>query len=300
MQKPKFPFFESINDWHLALKTGLTGLHDDFHIFRYEDVMTELVQETPYYRDAFFHLAFATSMDATLTINDKKYDCQSGGLFFFIAPEQVIHWTRGNKDWSGYLMLIKPKFMSYSMYGSQLLRDLNVFRNEGISVLQVEQNGDFTEVFEKILLEYQSEKPLKFEMIRAYLKILLVLTYRLSNSNIDRTGTNGRDELVYNFQALVDKYFREKKAVYSYAKELNIHENYLNQIVKTKTGRTASSLIKERILLEAKCLLLYTEFDIAEIAYELRFDEPSNFMRFFKTYEKVTPTEFRKRSRDTI
>lgn len=237
-------------------------------------------------------------MDATLTINDKKYDCQKGGLFFFIAPEQLIHWKRGAIDWKGFVMLIKPKFITYSIQGSLLLKDLMLFEKEGINVSQADKENeiDFVAILEKILLEYNNEKPMKFEIIRSYLKILLIQVQRINLKNTDTSFPKRQDDIVYNFQTLVNKFFNEKKAVYDYAQELNINENYLNEIVKKQTGKTASSIIKERIVLEAKCLLLHTKLDIAEIAYELNFDEPSNFMRFFKTYEKRTPTEYRKAS----
>ncbi len=291
-----FPFFDTINEWHKALNTGLETLHADFHIFRYEEVMTNLVNETPYYKDAFFHITFATSMDAILTINDKKYDCRKGGLFFFIAPEQLIHWKRGTIDWKGFVMLIKPKFITYSIQGSQLLKDLMLFEKEGINVSQSdnEDERDFVTILEKILFEYKNDKPMKFEIIRLYLKILLIQAQRINLKIIDTSFPKRQDDIVYNFQSLVNKFFSEKKAVYDYAQELNINEKYLNQILKKQTGKTAASIIRERIILEAKCLLLHTNLDISEIAYELNFEEPSNFMRFFKTYEKVTPTEYRK------
>lgn len=291
-----FPFFDTINEWHTALNTGLQTLHDDFHIFRYEDVMSNLVKETPYYKDAFFHITFATSMDATLTINERTYDCQQAGLFFFIAPEQLIHWRRGATGWKGFVMLIKPKFITYSIQGSQLLKDLMLFEKEGINVSQAnkENQNDFVEILEKILFEYNNEKPMKFEIIRSYLKILLIQAQRINLKTADATIFKRQHDIVYNFQALVNKFFHEKKAVYDYAQELNIDAKYLNQILKKQTGKTATSIIKERIVLEAKCLLLHTKLDITEIAYELNFEEPSNFMRFFKSYEKVTPTEYRR------
>lgn len=291
-----FPFFDTIDEWHKALQTGLRTLHEDFHIFRYEDVMENLVLETPYYKDAFFHITFATSMDAVLTINDRQFDCRKGGLFFFIAPEQLIHWKRGATNWKGFVMLIKPKFISYSLQGSQLLRDLILFEKQGINVSQTdtESEVEIVRILEKILAEYRQDKPMKFEAIRAYLKILLIEAQRLNHVAAANTATGKHSDLVYNFQVLVNQYFHEKKAIYEYARALNVNEHYLNQLVKKQTGKTAGSILKERIVLEAKCLLLYTKLDVAQIAYELNFPEPSNFMRFFKTYEKQTPSEFRK------
>lgn len=242
-----FPFFESINDWHAALNTGLTTLHDDFHIFRYEEVMANLVLETPYYKDAFFHITFATSMDAVLNINDKEFDCKKGGLLFFIAPEQLIHWKRGNINWAGYVMLIKPKFISYSIQGSQLLKDLMVFEKEGIHVTQAtkEYEKEFVKVLEIILQEYHSDEQMRFEMIRAYLKILLIMAQRINLKETVAPIQKKQDEVAYNFQNLVNKFFSEKKAVYQYAQELNINQTYLNEIIKNKLANQLVLLSKK-------------------------------------------------------
>ncbi|HTL07936.1 MAG TPA: helix-turn-helix domain-containing protein [Chitinophagaceae bacterium] len=296
MNSQPFPFFDDMNEWHLRLQTGLATRHEDFHIFRYEDVMTNLVNETPYYKDAFFHVTFATSMDATLTVNDKRFDCRQGGLFFFIAPEQLIHWKRGDEQWKGFVMLIKPRFITYSIQGSQLLKDLMLFEREGINVLQVSKENEpgFADLFEKILFEYYNDQPLKFEIIRAYLKIIFIQAQRISLSGALVKASKTSSDIVYNFQALVNKFFHQKKALYEYAQALHVDEKYLQQVIKKETGKTPTAFIKDRILLEAKCLLLHTDLDVSSIAFELNFDEPSNFMRFFKGREKLTPSAYRK------
>jgi AraC-like DNA-binding protein len=295
----RFPFFENLNDWHQALCTGLTASHEDLHIFRYEDVMPRLVSETPYYKDAFFHLTLATQMDAILHVNDVEYDCRTGGLLFCITPGQLIHWKRDQANWRGFVLLAKPKFIGYSLQGSQLLQDLMLFERERVHVTRVsgQEQQIMATLFEHMLNEYQQDKEMKFEVIRAYLKVLLIEAQRASKRQLEQQANTPRHEdVLYNFRQLVNQFFAHKKAVYEYAAELNITEKHLNDTVKKQTGKTASSMIKERILLEAKCLLIYTQLDVTQIAYELNFEEPSNFMRFFKTYEKITPTEFRKAS----
>lgn len=290
---PNFPFFHSINDWHVALQTGIRTLHEDIHIFRYEDVINHVVLETPYYKDAFFHITFATDMDAVLHVNDQQYECREGGLFFFISPNQLIHWKRTSSNWKGFVLLVKPKFLTYSIQGSQLLKELVLFHQDNIHVAAVSETSrkQIELVFESILEEYRGEKEMKFEMIRAYIKILLIHAQR----NYTRSGApiSKEDELVFNFQTLVDRFFSTQRSVIEYARQLNVHATHLSNTVKRRTGKTASTLIKQRVLLEARCLLAYTNLDVSQIAYELNFDEPSNFMRFFKTYEKVTPSDYR-------
>lgn len=78
------------------------------------------------------------------------------------------------------------------------------------------------------------------------------------------------------------------------AKQLFVNPNYLNGLIKSLTGKTASSHIQEKILLEAKSFLLHTDLQVSEIAYKLGFENTSYFNRFFKKNTKLTPTAYRK------
>lgn len=81
----------------------------------------------------------------------------------------------------------------------------------------------------------------------------------------------------------------------SHATLLGVSPETLSEIVKKETGKTPGTLIRERILLEAKRLLLHSSLSVAEIAYELTFKDPSYFNRFFRRSTADTPAEFRKR-----
>ncbi|GAA4271199.1 AraC family transcriptional regulator [Aquimarina gracilis] len=69
--------------------------------------------------------------------------------------------------------------------------------------------------------------------------------------------------------------------------------NYLTTTVKQITGKTAKDIIQQRVFLESKTMLSFTSLDIAEIAFQLNFQEPTHFTRFFKKYSGVTPNKFR-------
>lgn len=74
-----------------------------------------------------------------------------------------------------------------------------------------------------------------------------------------------------------------------YAGMLHITPGHLNKICKQHLKKNASSIIKERILLEAKRIVLYSDKTITEIAYELNFEDSSNFSRFFPLCSKSLP-----------
>ena len=100
--------------------------------------------------------------------------------------------------------------------------------------------------------------------------------------------------LLRNFQKLIDQHFKEKKLTKDYASMLYVTPNHLNALSKDVTGRPAGELIRDRILLEAKRLLVNAEMNVSQIADELDFDDNSYFSKFFKKYVGVTPDVFRK------
>ncbi|MCC5023161.1 MAG: AraC family transcriptional regulator [Candidatus Synoicihabitans palmerolidicus] len=74
---------------------------------------------------------------------------------------------------------------------------------------------------------------------------------------------------------------------------LKVSRTHFNNVLRRFSGRSASELIHERILLEAKQRLLHSTLTIAEIAYDLRFQDPSYFGRCFRKYTGETPGEYR-------
>jgi AraC-like DNA-binding protein len=81
--------------------------------------------------------------------------------------------------------------------------------------------------------------------------------------------------------------------VNEYASELNISEKKLNEIVNAKTGLSCSSLIYKQIILEAR-RLLNSGMTAKEVGYELNFDDPAHFSKFFKSQTGQSPTGFQK------
>lgn len=99
------------------------------------------------------------------------------------------------------------------------------------------------------------------------------------------------------FMMLVAQHFNETRQVADYADMLHITPNYLNELCSQKLGTTAKALIEEQVWLEAKRMLFHTDLSVKEIAHGLNFDDPSYFVRRFKSKTGFTPLRFRKGSR---
>lgn len=104
---------------------------------------------------------------------------------------------------------------------------------------------------------------------------------------------NENSHIVQRFFDLLTKYHTTQREVSFYASELGIHDKYLSQVLKEKTGRTARSYIIQMVILEAKVLLDRPDLNIQQIADELHFSNPFHFSRFFKKYTSVTPSAYR-------
>jgi AraC family transcriptional activator of pobA len=104
--------------------------------------------------------------------------------------------------------------------------------------------------------------------------------------------------LVKRFRQALERSFRASTSVRHYARMLGVTTSQLSESLRLETGLTAGELIRARLLLEAKRLLLHSELTIAEIGYELGFEDPSYFSRFVRREVETSPVEFRKTIRE--
>jgi AraC family transcriptional activator of pobA len=101
-----------------------------------------------------------------------------------------------------------------------------------------------------------------------------------------------RDYLML-FRELLEGNFKVNKQVTFYSSTLSVTERRLNQATSKTLGKTVKQVIDERVILEAKRLLAHTNGNIKEVGFNLGFEEPTNFIKFFKKHTAITPVEFR-------
>jgi len=140
-----------------------------------------------------------------------------------------------------------------------------------------------------------SPEEMKFETIGAYLKLFLIECNGACSLYPDSNTQNievGRS-LVQRFKELVEQHFTEWHQVQDYAKELNVSPGYLNEVISSAIHKPAKEYILNRLILETKRLSIFTAKSIKEIGYDLGFDDPSHFSKFFKTFTGNSIGEFR-------
>jgi AraC-like DNA-binding protein len=133
------------------------------------------------------------------------------------------------------------------------------------------------------------------EIIVSYLKIFF-LKLRQNFSKLVTTkneATGVMKKTVYRFNQLVDEYYDQLHQVKEYAELTGDSPVQLNRAIKEVTGKTASEIIIERLILEAKRLLLFSDLSNKEVAYKLGYEDPSYFARIFRKRTGLAPTDFR-------
>ncbi|WP_428665569.1 helix-turn-helix domain-containing protein [Runella sp.] len=110
-----------------------------------------------------------------------------------------------------------------------------------------------------------------------------------------------KDEITANFFRLLDNHIRDildgklddTYHIKDFAELLHIHPTHFSNTIKLTTGKSPCDFVEERLMEEARRMLSETAMPIADICYALTFQQPTNFTKFFKTFQGITPREYR-------
>ena len=138
-------------------------------------------------------------------------------------------------------------------------------------------------------------------MLRNLVFELLHFAMKFSSAKFDKQPMNASQRISSLFLELMERQFPiddnhqilNLRSASDFAKQLNVHVNHLNRVVKETTDKTTSQIIAERILRESKILLKHSAWNVSEIAYALGFTETTHFNNFFKKHVQLSPLKFR-------
>ncbi|WP_170254632.1 helix-turn-helix domain-containing protein [Phaeodactylibacter luteus] len=268
-----------------------------FDMCRLEDFLQESAMGSHVHRHNYYMLMYVCRGQGQQLIDFAHHDVLPG-RFFLMYPGQVHAW--GSHDGlEGHLIFFTPAFFT-ERYNNNNLREFPFFNTSHFLPyidLSAPQAASFGYLLEAMLKEYHAKEEDYLKTLRSFLNILLYQCKRFyferaqaSLPANDRTAVL----IVRRFEQLIEEQFREKRLVRDYAQLLLLTPNYLNAICSRVVGKSAGELIRERVMLEAKRLLLHDGRTVAEIGASLNFDDNSYFGRFFKKYEGLSPEQFRK------
>jgi AraC-like DNA-binding protein len=267
---------------HINIKNKLDeGL--TFKISRFKE---QIKKTRPHKHDEYYELIFLSNGEGFHSIESEKY-MVSAPEFYFLKPGQLHFWQFTSIP-KGFVIIFNDN--EFNAVNENLLIDL--LRNlADISRLKIQPEKYPVHILEDIYAEYQLNTQYSKDIIHGLLKALFG---KLLQINTEKPiNTNHPQPLYERFMQLLVKECPRLHKVNEFAELLNTTPQNLNIICRKHAGKSASEIITNQLLLEAKRYILHTDNTINEVAEILSFTDPSNFVKFFKRYEKITPIQFR-------
>lgn len=293
--KTSLPFYTEINDFLASIPWPGRTSCPDFYCLRLKPLDEEEVSvyRPPFKRSFYFFALLRNSGKIEVNYGDKNI--QDPDTYLVFHSPNLIYSFAHNNALEGYLVYFKPD--AFSFFKPDFHQQFPLFNPLHTNLFKFD-DATFTQLaphFEAVFTAY--ERSDKGQHIEARLKLLGLLQHledrAVESSNDSRQGTT-QQTLLRKFIQLIDNHYIHKRTVKEYAGLLSVTPNYLSQTVKQESGRNALTFIAERLATEAKSLILYTNFEIAEIGYQLNFSDPTNFGKFFKKQVGLSPSEFRR------
>jgi AraC family transcriptional activator of pobA len=253
-----------------------------------------------YSRKDFYKISL-TSGKYAFSYADKSYKTE-GPLLFFGNPRIPYAYEVITPTVDGFTCLFTEEFLKISDRSESLLKS-PLFKIGGTPMFALNdlQKESISSIFQKMILEQDSDYAFKDELIRSYLQLIIHETLKMQPSESMASNNNAAGRITSVFLELLERQFPIEsidqrlvlRTAQGFAQYMSVHINYLNSSVKEITGKSTSTHIAERLITEAKALLQHTDWNIAEIAYALGFEYPTYFNNFFKKKTGMVPKSIR-------
>jgi AraC-like DNA-binding protein len=249
-------------------------------------------------RNNFFTLIWITEGAGKVNADFDGYSFEANSLFTF-APYQPYVFTT-TKPIKGIAIYFHFDFFCIHKHQKEL--ELNGVLYNNVyqpPFVKVDENSaaTFKMLCEQIEAEMQNAALAQHELLVSYLKIFLITASRLKIEQQPKVAEMVKDNkepfILQKLKDAIEENFKTKHTASEYADLLYISPKALAKITKTHFNKTLSSLINERIIIEAKRELYLTDKTVKEIAYELGYEDEFYFSRFFKVNAEVSPQLYR-------
>lgn len=275
------------------------GLPQEFEIVDIAKLYKEFKNTlTTTHRTGFYHIIWFQQGNPTHLVDFNPIKIKPNTLLFL--NKDTVQRFDDKSKFGGEAILFTDSFFCKTEADTKFLRNSILF-NDLFSVSQIQvkkQSKLFAGLLQQMTNELQDIKDnSQADILQNLLHNFLLYSERERRKQNFTEIKKGADlDYVMLFKDLLETGYKNQKQVNYYAKEIIITEKRLNQATTKVLGKTPKEIINDRIMLEAKRILAHTTESVKEIGYDLGFDEPTNFIKYFKKHSKFTPTEFREQN----
>lgn len=248
------------------------------------------------HRSDYFKIYFLEEGMGKYQIDFHSVEIDGTGIFC-LSPGQVLT-VESEAVKSGYQIAFNREFYCVETHGKEIACNGVLFNNvHRVTALQLsrEQAMTYHRLVDNMIRELENPGKAHQEMLETYLRLFLIEVLRMHDeqSELPIEETEEENRLAGDFIALVEKHFRKIRAVSDYANRLFVSPKSLAKRLKTHGYKTPTEIIRDRVVLEAKRELRYTRKSIKEIAFDLGFEDPAYFTRYFKKANNESPQAYR-------
>ena len=240
----------------------------------------------------FFNLTFYTRGKSKQLIDFKWYPIERNTMVY-LAKKQVTAFSF-EKDMEGYCLLFSQEYLErcFGHLDQSILSRL--FTPQLFNpTLQIPETSDLEQYIRLLYKEFYESDTNNRAIIDSLFTIILTKAEAIKNTQLQSfTNHSGALTLSKFVQLLEENYSRNRNANY-YADQIGITYKHLNNTCKSLLNKTAKELIDDFVILEAKRRLTNNTTRSTNLAYELGFDDPTNFVKYFKNLTGLTPKQFK-------
>ena len=236
----------------------------------------------------FFVIILFDKASGTHNIDSKDYPIDDKEIHI-LFPGQMHKWQI-NDGTIGYQLMTERSF--FEQFAPYFRFSFTNYQNHPVIKLSDEAFSKLMYEFNAIKEELKSENSL-VHLINARAAVIAAIVSKEAEQVFTEFKVYQSNPRLAKFNMLIDEFYKEEKSVVFYAEKLHISANYLNILCKKHLKVSATQLIQQRIIIEAKRLLKSGDLSIKEIAFDLGFTDHAYFSNFFKAQTNITPSEFR-------
>ena len=229
----------------------------------------------------------------TYSIDFKSYSF-TGNVLFFLSPGQIFS-VDSEKIKEAYKLSFIRDFYCIETHDKEIACNGVLFNNiYETPFVEVSKNDvlklDF--ILESLIEEFKHQDTAQYDMLQSYLKQFIIHSVRIKKE-LGSIKNDNESKLFKDFSTLVEQNFKQLHSVTEYANRLGISPKSLTKHFQLLGTVKPSEFIKNRIILEAKRQLIYSDESVKHIAFSLGFNDPAYFTRFFTKAMEKSPLQFK-------
>ncbi len=301
MKNEEIRLFDTLSNFYQALGIPFSQ-EEEFTIHLTDRLRQQYPNQSPLFRANYYTFVIIKDGYGRYMLDNQTFNTQPQTIYF-TNPGHIKRFEV-NEPYSGYIITFSEKFLKQYL-GANLFDEFPFLLAETVPPQYLDSATflPFVALCDQLTNEYEGQSAYKWRILSNLLMIFLLKIKEMFWSDYDPQEegvisspivTTFKNNLENHFRDLVNGRATQLLRVQDFAELQTLHPNYFSTVIKSKTGKTVNTWITEKMIAEAQSLLAMTTNSVKEIAYQLGFQEPTHFSRFFKKHTGLTPSEFRR------